>query len=380
MTLGLTLSDIWHRFQGELFPALAEEVGPLLEVHKRFVTALDLVRVERFVGEVWNGPGRPQEDRRALARAFIAKAVWDLPTTRHLIDRLKVDPTLRRLCGWSRVVEIPSEATFSRAFAEFSQFRIPERMHEALVEEAMGDALIGHVSRDSTAIEAREKPAPKPEADKTPKRKRGRPRKGEEKTKKPSRLEQQVNGMSLDEMLAELPKLCNHGAKKNAKGFQTTWQGYKLHIDTADCGVPLSAILTSASIHDSQVAIPLAMMTAGRVTNLYDLMDSAYDAKEIHQTSERLGHVPIIDVNPRRDKELKEELDREARARRAAGHVDPGSVRFRIRSGVERTNARLKDEFGGRHVRVRGHAKVACHLMFGILALTVDQLIRLAAP
>ena len=153
MTLSLTLSDIWHRFQGELFPALAEEVGPLLEVHKRFVTALDLVRVERFVGEVWNGPGRPQEDRRALARAFIAKAVWDLPTTRHLIDRLKVDPTLRRLCGWSRVVEIPSEATFSRAFAEFSQFRIPERMHEALVEEAMGDALIGHVSRDSTAIE-----------------------------------------------------------------------------------------------------------------------------------------------------------------------------------------------------------------------------------
>ena len=227
MTLGSTLSDIWHRFQGELFPALAEEVGPLLEVHKRFVTALDLVRVERFVGEVWNGPGRPQEDRRALARAFIAKAVWDLPTTRHLIDRLKVDPTLRRLCGWSRVVEVPSEATFSRAFAEFSQSRLPERMHEALVEESLSDELIGHVSRDSTAIEAREKPAPKPEADKTPKRKRGRPRKGEEKTKEPSRLEQQVNGMSLDEMLAELPKLCNHGAKKNAKGFQTTWQGYK---------------------------------------------------------------------------------------------------------------------------------------------------------
>ncbi len=118
MTLGSTLSDLWRRFQGDLFPALAEAVGPLLETHKHFVTALDLVKVEGFVDEVWTGPGRPREDRRALARGVIAKAVWDLPTTRHLIDRLKVDPTLRRLCGWSRVAEIPREATFSRAFAE----------------------------------------------------------------------------------------------------------------------------------------------------------------------------------------------------------------------------------------------------------------------
>jgi hypothetical protein len=40
-------------------------------------------------------------------------------------------------------------------------------------------------------------------------------------------------------------------------------------------------------------------------------------------------------------------------------------------------NARLKDEFGGRMVRGRGHAKVMCHLMFAILALTADQLLSL---
>ena len=40
---------------------------------------------------------------------------------------------------------------------------------------------------------------------------------------------------------------------------------------------------------------------------------------------------------------------------------------------MERVNGRLKDDFGGRQVRVRGHAKVLCHLMFGILALTVAQ-------
>ena len=138
--------------------------------------------------------------------------------------------------------------------------------------------------------------------------------------------------------------------------------------------------MTSASVHDSQVAIPLATMSAERVSNLYDLMDAAYDASEIHRMSERLGHVPLIDVNPRRDKELKQDLKREARARRLCGLVMPESVRYRIRSGVERTNARLKDEFGARHVRVRGHTKVFCHLMFGVLALTVDQLMRLAVP
>ncbi len=52
--------------------------------------------------------------------------------------------------------------------------------------------------------------------------------------------------------------------------------------------------------------IPLATMTAGRVVNLYDLMDAAYDATEIHAVSQRLGHVPVIDINPRRDKALKE--------------------------------------------------------------------------
>jgi hypothetical protein len=39
--------------------------------------------------------------------------------------------------------------------------------------------------------------------------------------------------------------------------------------------------------------------------------------------------------------------------------------------------ARLKDEFGGRNLRVRGAAKVMAHLMFGILALTADQVLKL---
>ena len=130
-------------------------------------------------------------------------------------------------------------------------------------------------------------------------------------------------------------------------------------------------------MHDSQAAIPLATLTARRVTSLYDLMDSAYDAPEIRAFSQKLGHVPIIDVNPSRRAELKAERKREALAERCIGHLSPEARRYRERSTVERVNGRLKEEFGGRHVRARGPDKVMCHLMFGILALTVEQLMRL---
>jgi hypothetical protein len=132
-------------------------------------------------------------------------------------------------------------------------------------------------------------------------------------------------------------------------------------------------------LHDSQAAIPLASMTAQRVTNLYDLMDSAYDAEAIHAHSRSLGHISIIDVHPRRDQALKEELQAEEKRSKLLGHRSAEDMRYRERTTVERVNARLKDEFGGRTVRVRGHAKVMCHLMFGIVTLAADQILRLIA-
>ena len=83
--------------------------------------------------------------------------------------------------------------------------------------------------------------------------------------------------------------------------------------------------------------------------------------------------MPIINVNPRNSAALKRELKQEAKARRTLGPIYAKDVRYRERSTVERVNGRLKDEFGARQVRVRGHSKVLCHLMFGVLALTVDR-------
>jgi hypothetical protein len=83
-------------------------------------------------------------------------------------------------------------------------------------------------------------------------------------------------GQNLNEMHKEIPTACDYGCKKNAKGYKTNWRGYKLHLDTADCGVPIAALLSSASMHDSLAAIPLSLLSASRVTNLYDVMDAGY--------------------------------------------------------------------------------------------------------
>ena len=143
MSLGQRPSGFWHSIQADLFPWLEEELGPLGERYRRLVTVLEFARVESFLPHFRGLPGRPVEDRVALARAFIAKAVFDIPTTRALIERLEVDKTLRRLCGWSHRGEIPSEATFSRAFAEFSQSALSARLHEALIEKTLGTTWSG---------------------------------------------------------------------------------------------------------------------------------------------------------------------------------------------------------------------------------------------
>jgi transposase len=297
MLLREFLVDTWNHIQGYLFPWLTEELGPLTDMHRKLIAILEVSRIHAFV-QSWPGlPGRPAHDRAALARAFVAKAVMQIPTTVMLIERLRVDKQLRRLCGWETPGQVPSEATFSRAFAEFAKSELPSRVHEALIKRTHEDRIVGHISRDATAIEAREKPV-RIEAPEKPKRKRGRPKKGEVVAKEPRRLERQGT-MSVAEMLADLPTHCSVGTKRNAKGHTVSWIGYKLHLDVADGDIPISAVLTSASLHDSQAAIPLALVTAGRVTNLYDLMDSAYDAPEIAAASRTLGHVPIIDKNPR---------------------------------------------------------------------------------
>jgi Transposase DDE domain/Transposase domain (DUF772) len=376
----------WSYIQGFLLPWMREDNDPITEALGRLVTTLDVIGLEAFVPEPPRGPGRPPEDRRALARAFVAKTVLGVPTTSALIERLAVDRSLRRILGWERRAQVPSEATFSRAFAEFAQGELPDKIHAALIERALGGRIIGAIARDATEIEAREKPVqmkandgkdnpPAPDPPPPP-RKRGRARKDEPRPKpEPTRLERQVT-QNLGQMLADLPTACDVGCKKNSKGYKETWTGYKLHIDVACGQIPVSCVLTSASVHDSQVAIPLMTMTSARVSYLYDLMDAAYDAAAIHAQSRALGHAPIVDRNFRADHQAKAEWGREVERMKLIHMPDFDDPIYDFRTMAERVNARLKDEFGARFLRVRGALKVKCHLMFGIVALAVDQIIR----
>jgi hypothetical protein len=52
---------------------------------------------------------------------------------------------------------VPSEPTFSRAFAQFAKQNLGDIVHRALVEKHVSPYVVMHASHDSTAVEAREK-------------------------------------------------------------------------------------------------------------------------------------------------------------------------------------------------------------------------------
>jgi hypothetical protein len=397
------VTQFGHMLQEELFPLLQSAIGPLSRQMELLASVIAVVPLERMLSARRAATGRPARDRAALATAFLAKAILNLPTTRDLISRLQVDEGLRRFCGWPTARALPHESKFSRAFEEFAQTELPQQLHEAVIAATQKERLIGHIARDSTAIAVRERfpetaeqKAARQEAKEEGREKKKKVKKAKQgKAVRPQRSPgsfaqakaadrgtrmQRQRHQKLERMLKELPRQCDIGAKKNSQGNEQYWRGYKLHLDVADGQLPISAILTSASVHDSQVAIPLMTLTSSRVVHLYELMDSAYDAASIHEHSRQLNHVPIIAVHARRGTKKPSKMQKVFPDTPTPQLTWAEQERFKTRTMSERVNARLKDEFGASQIRVRGAAKVMAHLMFGVLALTVDQWLRLSAP
>jgi transposase len=274
--LSKKLSKMWTKIinlENSLFPELKEQLGVLSAKEEKLIKILDFAQIENNITVVCitNTP----KDREEIARAFIAKSVYNMQTTRDLIDRLRIDRTLRVLCGWRYANKIPSESKFSRVFSELSDLKIAQKTHEKFIEDYLSDTLFLYNASDATAMPLREKPVKKPKEEPKTKRKPGRPKKGEKvEPKKPKILEQQKDMQTTEEMLSLLSTQCGVGVKKNSKGYKETWTGGKLHISAVDGDIPITAIYTGANVHDSSVALPLIKETSRKVSYLFDLLDA----------------------------------------------------------------------------------------------------------
>ena len=380
--LSSNLSKMWTKIlnlENCLFPEIKEQLGTLSTKEEKLIKILDFAQIEKNVTVVTitNTP----KDREEIARAMIAKSVYNIQTTRDLIDRLHSDRVLRVLCGWRYKIDIPSEAKFSRVFKELSDLKIAEKTHERFVKEYLSDTIFMYNASDATKIPLREKPV-KIEKEKKPKLKRGRPKKGEKREPiKPKILEQQKNMQTTQEMLSLVSTSCGVGIKQNSKGNREVWIGGKLHISVVDGDIPITTFYSSANVHDSSVALPLINETSKRVIYLRDLLDAGYDSDIIRDFSQKLNHKPIIDINPKNSKELKQKIQliKEEKEKFEFFNLQQSSDihHYNQRSMVERVNKYLKDDFGCNTIYYQGATKVASVLAFGILSICIHQSLKL---
>ena len=379
-----SLSKMWNKvltLNNSLFPALKEELRleELSHKEQKLISILDFAQIEKniTVVSITNTP----KDREEIARAFIAKSVYNFQTTRDLIDRLHCDRVLRIVCGWRYKNDIPSESKFSRVFKELSEMQIAQKAHEQFVKEYLSDKTFFYNAIDSTKIPLRQKPV-KIKKEKPKLKKRGRPKKGEIREPiRPTILEQQQEMQSVEEKLTLVSTDCGVGIKQNSKGNREIWIGAKLHISAVDGDIPITAFYSGANVHDSSVALPLMQETSKRVNYLYDLQDAGYDADIIREFSTTLGHRPIIDTNPKNSKELKakiELIEHENKTFKYLNwHLNCDEQHYKQRSMVERVNKYLKDDFGCDKIYYQGATKVASELAFGILSICIHKSLQL---
>ena len=382
--LSSNLSKMWIKvinIEQSLFPQLKEslKIEELSTKEAKLIKILDFAEIEKHITVVTitNTP----KDREEIARAFIAKSVYNMQTTRDLIDRLHIDRTLRILCGWRYAKEIPSETKFSRVFKELSDLKIAEKTQQKFVEAYLSDKIFHYNATDATKIPLREKPVKVEKIEKT-KYKRGRPKKGETREPiKPKILTQQNEMQTVEEMLTLVSTDCGVGIKQNSKGNREVWIGGKLHISAVDGDIPITAFYSGANVHDSSVSLPLMQETSQRVNYLYDLQDAGYDADIIREFSIKLNHRPIIDINPKNSKELKAKiaLIKEEKEKFKFFNLpqSPDIHHYNQRSMVERVNKYLKDDFGCNTIYYQGANKVASVLAFGILSICIHQSLKL---
>ena len=259
--------------------------------------------------------------------------------------------------------------------------QIAQKAHEQFVKAYLSEKIFFYNAIDSTKIPLREKPV-KVEKEKSKPKKRGRPKKGESREPiKPTILKQQKEMESVEEKLSLVSTYCSVGRKQNSKGNYETWIGGKLHISVVDGDIPITVFYSGANVHDSSVALPLMQETTKRVNYLYDLQDAGYDADIIREYSYKLGHRPIIDINPKNSQKLRDKIELIKHEKESFKlfnlQQDLDEEHYNQRSMVERVNKYLKEDFGCKTIYYKGAVKVASVLAFGTLSICIHQSLQL---
>jgi transposase len=215
-------------YQEEIFPELCADFGYLTTKHEQLIQLLDLIDLDViYPRKLWDRFfGRPGANRHMFIKAFLAKAIWNIADTKDLIAYLQVDRALRVICGFDgRKNQVPSESSFSREFKRISNLNIAGKIHEQLIKEHCSAELYEHLAIDASSIEVAEKAVA---------------------SKKVERKIADQRDKSTNQIIADLPAICNYGTKKNSNGNAYKWKGYKLHAVVNEYNVPIAAIVTSA--------------------------------------------------------------------------------------------------------------------------------------
>lgn len=219
--------------------------------------------------------GRPGYHPRAMLRAWLAKYKLNIRYNTQLVEKLKLDSDLRKVCGFGD--DTPSESTFTYFTKRLTEYpilvakcfaQLVDDVHE--IQPDLGDK----VAIDSTVIESNSNP----NRNKTftdPDAKWGR--KHSAKTK---------------------PKRGEKGKRGETK---TEWAfGYSLHtICDAKYEIPLGMVMTSANQHDS----PLLPTVMEKVKDTFDwfnpkhvIGDKGYDSRANHEWLIDRNITPVIAI------------------------------------------------------------------------------------
>ena len=283
--------------------------------------------------------GRVGYDLLSILGIMLLKLHFRQPTMKETLLLLRENGNLKDILGISTV---PSQATACRLSRVVERVVDPAVLHERVIQaykEAMDNRMVGHLSIDSTIIEAREKPFVKEKeapAAPVPPKKKGRKKKGspEEKAylEQKARAERERLDYLAEDPLQSISRLemrCSLTAKQNSKGKRQWFIGYKAHLAADDFGVSVAYAVTGACVHDCKVAVPLMKMAHQRTGFLYALMDKGYINPDIDAYAAMIGRKAIIDQ----------------RAHRSIAPLPmekPEAARYNARTTVERTNSELK--------------------------------------